>query len=167
MSRKFWHMLLNLCLHICLTFGVFAGGINQTRLAGVCQAVSARLLQGFFELTLKQRLTKAVRPLPGGHLAALLHPGHRPVGGRHCTQHLQAGDAQGQALRRAGRAPAPAAAHVEVRTPSAAKSQLSSKLPEGVTTETSAPKLTVSLQVLLNWRRDTHHRVWHHCSSEH
>lgn len=42
MSRKFWHMLLNLCLHICLTFGVFAGGINQTRLAGVCQAVSAR-----------------------------------------------------------------------------------------------------------------------------
>lgn len=43
-SRKFWHMLLNLCLHICLTFAVFAGGINQTRLAGVCQAVSARLL---------------------------------------------------------------------------------------------------------------------------
>ncbi|TWW63164.1 Adhesion G protein-coupled receptor A3 G-protein coupled receptor 125 [Takifugu flavidus] len=42
-SRKFWHMLLNLCFHICLTFGVFAGGINQTRLAGVCQAVGILL----------------------------------------------------------------------------------------------------------------------------
>lgn len=39
-SRKFWHMLINLCFHIFLTVGVFAGGINQTRLASVCQAVS-------------------------------------------------------------------------------------------------------------------------------
>lgn len=39
-SRKFWHMLLNLCFHVSLTFGVFAGGINQTGLASVCQAVS-------------------------------------------------------------------------------------------------------------------------------
>lgn len=33
-------MLINLCFHVSLTFGVFAGGINQTRLASVCQAVS-------------------------------------------------------------------------------------------------------------------------------
>lgn len=33
-------MLINLCLHVSLTFGVFAGGVNQTRLASVCQAVS-------------------------------------------------------------------------------------------------------------------------------
>uniref|UniRef100_A0A674DBM8 Adhesion G protein-coupled receptor A3 n=1 Tax=Salmo trutta TaxID=8032 RepID=A0A674DBM8_SALTR len=38
-SRKFWHMLVNLCFHIFLTCGVFVGGINQTRYASVCQAV--------------------------------------------------------------------------------------------------------------------------------
>uniref|UniRef100_A0AAY4D8P7 Adhesion G protein-coupled receptor A3 n=1 Tax=Denticeps clupeoides TaxID=299321 RepID=A0AAY4D8P7_9TELE len=38
-SRKCWHMLVNLCLHIFLTCGVFVGGINQTRYASVCQAV--------------------------------------------------------------------------------------------------------------------------------
>uniref|UniRef100_A0A8C9SS67 Adhesion G protein-coupled receptor A3 n=1 Tax=Scleropages formosus TaxID=113540 RepID=A0A8C9SS67_SCLFO len=38
-SRKGWHMLLNLCLHMLLACGVFIGGINQTRQASVCQAV--------------------------------------------------------------------------------------------------------------------------------
>ncbi|XP_048826754.1 adhesion G protein-coupled receptor A3 [Brienomyrus brachyistius] len=38
-SRKSWHMLLNLCLHILLACTVFIGGINQTRHASVCQAV--------------------------------------------------------------------------------------------------------------------------------
>ncbi|KAM6949461.1 adhesion G protein-coupled receptor A3 [Aplochiton taeniatus] len=38
-SRKCWHMLVNLSLHIFLTCGVFVGGINQTRYASVCQAV--------------------------------------------------------------------------------------------------------------------------------
>lgn len=33
-------MLVNLCFHISLTCGVFVGGINQTRYASVCQAVS-------------------------------------------------------------------------------------------------------------------------------
>lgn len=42
-SRKSWHMLLNLCLHVCLTLAAFAAGINQTRLASVCQAVSEAL----------------------------------------------------------------------------------------------------------------------------
>ncbi|KAF3836997.1 hypothetical protein F7725_004461 [Dissostichus mawsoni] len=42
-SRKFWHMLVNLCFHICLTYGVFVGGINQTRYASVCQAIGILL----------------------------------------------------------------------------------------------------------------------------
>ncbi|XP_026017632.1 adhesion G protein-coupled receptor A3 [Astatotilapia calliptera] len=42
-SRKFWHMLINLCFHISLTCGVFIGGINQTRFSNVCQAVGILL----------------------------------------------------------------------------------------------------------------------------
>lgn len=42
-SRKFWHMLVNLCFHISLTCGVFVGGINQTRHSSVCQAVGILL----------------------------------------------------------------------------------------------------------------------------
>lgn len=42
-SRKFWHMLINLCFHISLTCGVFVGGINQTRFSSVCQAVGILL----------------------------------------------------------------------------------------------------------------------------
>ncbi|KAG9339135.1 hypothetical protein JZ751_024166 [Albula glossodonta] len=38
-SRKCWHMLVNLCFHIFLTCAVFVGGITQTRHASVCQAV--------------------------------------------------------------------------------------------------------------------------------
>lgn len=40
-SKKCWHMLVNLCLHILLTCAVFVGGINQTYNASVCQAVCA------------------------------------------------------------------------------------------------------------------------------
>ncbi|CAL1591180.1 unnamed protein product [Knipowitschia caucasica] len=42
-SKKSWHMLVNLCLHIALTCGVFIGGINQTANASVCQAVGILL----------------------------------------------------------------------------------------------------------------------------
>ncbi|KAM4714464.1 adhesion G protein-coupled receptor A3 [Anableps anableps] len=42
-SRKFWHMLVNLCFHMALTCGVFVGGINQTQYASVCQAVGILL----------------------------------------------------------------------------------------------------------------------------
>ncbi|XP_020779557.1 adhesion G protein-coupled receptor A3 [Boleophthalmus pectinirostris] len=42
-SKKTWHMLVNLCLHIALTCGVFIGGINQTANASVCQAVGILL----------------------------------------------------------------------------------------------------------------------------
>lgn len=38
-SKKCWHMLVNLCLHILLTCAVFVGGINQTYNASVCQAM--------------------------------------------------------------------------------------------------------------------------------
>ncbi|MBN3299968.1 AGRA3 protein, partial [Amia calva] len=38
-SRKCWHMLVNLCLHVFLSCVVFVGGISQTRSASICQAV--------------------------------------------------------------------------------------------------------------------------------
>uniref|UniRef100_W5N3L2 Adhesion G protein-coupled receptor A3 n=1 Tax=Lepisosteus oculatus TaxID=7918 RepID=W5N3L2_LEPOC len=38
-SRKCWHMLVNLCFHILLTCVVFIGGINQMRNTSICQAV--------------------------------------------------------------------------------------------------------------------------------
>ncbi|XP_028285195.1 adhesion G protein-coupled receptor A3 [Parambassis ranga] len=42
-SRKFWHMLVNLSFHISLSCGVFVGGINQIRYSSVCQAVGILL----------------------------------------------------------------------------------------------------------------------------
>lgn len=41
-SRKGWHMLLNLCFHMAMTSAVFAGGITLTNYQMVCQAVSRR-----------------------------------------------------------------------------------------------------------------------------
>uniref|UniRef100_A0A8B9DEY1 Adhesion G protein-coupled receptor A2 n=1 Tax=Anser cygnoides TaxID=8845 RepID=A0A8B9DEY1_ANSCY len=38
-TRKCWHMLLNLCFHIAMTSAVFAGGITLTGYLIVCQAV--------------------------------------------------------------------------------------------------------------------------------
>ncbi|TRY58868.1 hypothetical protein DNTS_027460 [Danionella cerebrum] len=38
-SKKSWHMLVNLCLHVFLSCAVFVAGINQTYNASVCQAV--------------------------------------------------------------------------------------------------------------------------------
>ncbi|XP_006000352.1 adhesion G protein-coupled receptor A2 [Latimeria chalumnae] len=38
-SRKSWHMLLNLCFHIAMTTAVFAGGITLTNYHIICQAV--------------------------------------------------------------------------------------------------------------------------------
>ncbi|KAM5173714.1 adhesion G protein-coupled receptor A2 isoform 3-T3 [Callospermophilus lateralis] len=37
-SRKGWHMLLNLCFHMAMTSAVFAGGITLTNYQMVCQA---------------------------------------------------------------------------------------------------------------------------------
>ncbi|XP_072213243.1 adhesion G protein-coupled receptor A2 [Excalfactoria chinensis] len=38
-TRKCWHMLLNLCFHMAMTSAVFAGGITLTGYLVVCQAV--------------------------------------------------------------------------------------------------------------------------------
>ncbi|XP_033027488.1 adhesion G protein-coupled receptor A2 [Lacerta agilis] len=38
-SRKCWHMLLNLCFHIAMTSAVFAGGVTLTNYVVICQAV--------------------------------------------------------------------------------------------------------------------------------
>ncbi|XP_059942154.1 adhesion G protein-coupled receptor A2 isoform X2 [Mesoplodon densirostris] len=42
-SRKGWHMLLNLCFHMAMTSAVFAGGITLTNYQVVCQAVGITL----------------------------------------------------------------------------------------------------------------------------
>ncbi|XP_077000487.1 adhesion G protein-coupled receptor A2 [Tamandua tetradactyla] len=42
-SRKGWHMLLNLCFHMAMTSAVFAGGITLTNYGMVCQAVGITL----------------------------------------------------------------------------------------------------------------------------
>lgn len=39
-SRNGWHTLLNFLFHTGLTFGVFAGGINQINAPFLCQIVS-------------------------------------------------------------------------------------------------------------------------------
>lgn len=39
-SRKGWHMLLNLSFHMAMTSAAFAGGITLTNYQMVCQAVS-------------------------------------------------------------------------------------------------------------------------------
>ncbi|XP_004394471.1 PREDICTED: G-protein coupled receptor 124 isoform X2 [Odobenus rosmarus divergens] len=42
-SRKGWHMLLNLCFHMAMTSAVFAGGITLTNYHMICQAVGITL----------------------------------------------------------------------------------------------------------------------------
>ncbi|KAG9333716.1 hypothetical protein JZ751_010650 [Albula glossodonta] len=39
-SRKGWHVLVNLCFHTAVTFAVFAAGINRIKYPRICQAVS-------------------------------------------------------------------------------------------------------------------------------
>ncbi|KAM4678524.1 adhesion G protein-coupled receptor A2 isoform 2-T2 [Discoglossus pictus] len=84
-SRKGWHMLLNLCFHIAMTSAVFAGGINLTGYLIVCQAVSILLhyssLSTLLWMGLKARviykeLTHKPQPLPEGETAP---PPHRPM----------------------------------------------------------------------------------------
>lgn len=41
-SRKGWHMLLNLCFHMAMTSAGFAGGITLTNYRVVCQVVSRK-----------------------------------------------------------------------------------------------------------------------------
>uniref|UniRef100_A0A8C5PY03 Adhesion G protein-coupled receptor A2 n=1 Tax=Leptobrachium leishanense TaxID=445787 RepID=A0A8C5PY03_9ANUR len=74
-SRKGWHMQLNLCFHIAMTSAVFAGGINLNGYLIVCQAVSIILhyssLSTLLWMGLKARviykeLTHKPQPQPEG-----------------------------------------------------------------------------------------------------
>ncbi|KAM7371302.1 hypothetical protein PAMP_010784 [Pampus punctatissimus] len=58
-SRNGWHTLLNFLFHTGLTFGVFAGGINQINLPFVCQIVG--ILLHYASLSTMLWLTFAAR----------------------------------------------------------------------------------------------------------
>ncbi|XP_068131058.1 adhesion G protein-coupled receptor A2 [Hyperolius riggenbachi] len=84
-SRKGWHMLLNLCFHIAMTSAVFAGGITLTGYLIVCQAVSIILhyssLSTLLWMGLKARviykeLTHKPQPQQEGEAA---QTPHRPM----------------------------------------------------------------------------------------
>ncbi|XP_048186423.1 adhesion G protein-coupled receptor A2 isoform X2 [Perognathus longimembris pacificus] len=74
-SRKGWHMLLNLCFHVAMTSAVFAGGITLTNYPMVCQAVgvtlhysslSTLLWMGVKARVLHKELTWRAPPPPEG-----------------------------------------------------------------------------------------------------
>ncbi|XP_053573724.1 adhesion G protein-coupled receptor A2 [Bombina bombina] len=84
-SRKGWHMQLNLCFHIAMTSAVFAGGINLTGYLIVCQVVSILLhyssLSTLLWMGLKARviykeLTHKPQPPQEGEAT---QPLHRPM----------------------------------------------------------------------------------------
>ncbi|XP_040270315.1 adhesion G protein-coupled receptor A2 [Bufo bufo] len=84
-SRKGWHMLLNICFHIAMTSAVFAGGITLMGYLIVCQAVSIILhyssLSTLLWMGLKARviykeLTHKPQPQQEGEVT---QPPHRPM----------------------------------------------------------------------------------------
>uniref|UniRef100_A0A8C0XT20 G-protein coupled receptor 124 n=1 Tax=Castor canadensis TaxID=51338 RepID=A0A8C0XT20_CASCN len=84
-SRKGWHMLLNLCFHMAMTSAVFAGGITLTNYQMVCQAVgitlhysslSTLLWMGVKARVLHKELTWRAPPLQEGDPAP---PAPRPM----------------------------------------------------------------------------------------
>ncbi|KAM5278137.1 LOW QUALITY PROTEIN: adhesion G protein-coupled receptor A2 [Hipposideros larvatus] len=84
-SRKGWHMLLNLCFHMAMTSAVFAGGITLTNYQMVCQAVgitlhysslSTLLWMGVKARVLHKELTWRVPPPQEGDSAP---PAPRPM----------------------------------------------------------------------------------------
>uniref|UniRef100_A0A2K5RGF5 Adhesion G protein-coupled receptor A2 n=1 Tax=Cebus imitator TaxID=2715852 RepID=A0A2K5RGF5_CEBIM len=84
-SRKGWHMLLNLCFHMAMTSAVFAGGITLTNYQMVCQAVgitlhysslSTLLWMGMKARVLHKELTWKAPPLQEGDPAL---PAPRPM----------------------------------------------------------------------------------------
>uniref|UniRef100_M3YF31 Adhesion G protein-coupled receptor A2 n=1 Tax=Mustela putorius furo TaxID=9669 RepID=M3YF31_MUSPF len=84
-SRKGWHMLLNLCFHMAMTSAVFAGGITLTNYHMVCQAVgitlhysslSTLLWMGVKARVLHKELTWRAPPPQEGDLAP---PAPRPM----------------------------------------------------------------------------------------
>uniref|UniRef100_A0A8C5KJF9 Adhesion G protein-coupled receptor A2 n=1 Tax=Jaculus jaculus TaxID=51337 RepID=A0A8C5KJF9_JACJA len=84
-SRKGWHMLLNLCFHMAMTSAVFAGGITLTNYQMVCQAVgitlhysslSTLLWMGVKARVLHKELTWRAPPPQEGDATP---PGPRPM----------------------------------------------------------------------------------------
>ncbi|XP_063781527.1 adhesion G protein-coupled receptor A2 [Pseudophryne corroboree] len=84
-SRKGWHMLLNVCFHIAMTSAVFAGRITLTGYVVVCHAVSIILhyssLSTLLWMGLKARviykeLTHKPQPQQEGEA---VQPPHRPM----------------------------------------------------------------------------------------
>uniref|UniRef100_A0A8C8W0Z9 Adhesion G protein-coupled receptor A2 n=1 Tax=Peromyscus maniculatus bairdii TaxID=230844 RepID=A0A8C8W0Z9_PERMB len=84
-SRKGWHMLLNLCFHMAMTSAVFVGGITLTNYQMVCQAVgitlhysslSTLLWMGVKARVLHKELTWRAPPPEEGDAAP---PGPRPM----------------------------------------------------------------------------------------
>uniref|UniRef100_A0A8C6RE79 Adhesion G protein-coupled receptor A2 n=1 Tax=Nannospalax galili TaxID=1026970 RepID=A0A8C6RE79_NANGA len=84
-SRKGWHMLLNLCFHMAMTSAVFVGGITLTNYQMVCQAVgitlhysslSTLLWMGVKARVLHKELTWRAPPSEEGDAVP---PGPRPM----------------------------------------------------------------------------------------
>uniref|UniRef100_A0A8C2MHA5 Adhesion G protein-coupled receptor A2 n=1 Tax=Cricetulus griseus TaxID=10029 RepID=A0A8C2MHA5_CRIGR len=84
-SRKGWHMLLNLCFHMAMTSAVFVGGITLTNYQMVCQAVgitlhysslSTLLWMGVKARVLHKELTWRAPPPEEGDATP---PGPRPM----------------------------------------------------------------------------------------
>ncbi|TRY89015.1 hypothetical protein DNTS_029301 [Danionella cerebrum] len=69
-SRTGWHILLNLCFHMALTFSVFAGGINRITHTLICQSVAVVLHYSSLSAMLwlaatSQNIYKQARKDPG------------------------------------------------------------------------------------------------------
>lgn len=84
-SRKGWHMLLNLCFHMAMTSAVFVGGVTLTNYQMVCQAVgitlhysslSSLLWMGVKARVLHKELSWRAPPPEEGEAAP---PGPRPM----------------------------------------------------------------------------------------
>ncbi|XP_034376857.1 adhesion G protein-coupled receptor A2 isoform X1 [Arvicanthis niloticus] len=84
-SRKGWHMLLNLCFHMAMTSAVFVGGVTLTNYQMVCQAVgitlhysslSSLLWMGVKARVLHKELSWRAPPPEEGDAAL---PGPRPM----------------------------------------------------------------------------------------
>ncbi|XP_028624044.1 adhesion G protein-coupled receptor A2 isoform X1 [Grammomys surdaster] len=84
-SRKGWHMLLNLCFHMAMTSAVFVGGVTLTNYQMVCQAVgislhysslSSLLWMGVKARVLHKELSWRAPPPEEGDAAP---PGPRPM----------------------------------------------------------------------------------------
>lgn len=122
-TRKCWHMLLNLCFHIAMTSAVFAGGITLTGYLIICQAVRASATgspQGNTGTSAASvppppAPVPTIAPRPAGrHHFALLLPVHAAVDGGEGPGAVQGGDLEGAPAAGRGRGAAGPSAHATV-----------------------------------------------------